>query len=45
VVVRIDDDYEFEVRMIPRKDLSKGKGRYASVSWSSLPAYVDPLKG
>ena len=37
VVVKISDDFEFEAKMIPRKLLSKGKGRYASVSWSSLP--------
>jgi len=38
VVVKISDDFEFEARMIPRKSLSKGKGQYASVSWSSLPS-------
>ena len=35
LVVRINDDFEFESRMIDRKKLKKGKGKYANLSWES----------
>ena len=37
VVVKISERFEFDARMIDRKALKKGKGRRASVSWSSMP--------
>ncbi len=40
VVVKITDDFEFEARMISRKELSRGDGKHASVSWSVLPVDV-----
>ena len=33
LIVRITKDWEFETRMIPRKDLSKGSGKQARVKW------------
>jgi hypothetical protein len=41
VVVKIDENYKFEARMIRRKQLSKGEGKHASVSWSKLPVTDD----
>lgn len=38
VVVKITDELEFEARMIPRKELKRGTGKHASISWSTLPA-------
>ncbi len=38
MVVRITDDYEFEARMLERKALKRGTGKFITLSWSSLPA-------
>ena len=37
LVVKISKDFEFEARLIARKELSKGEGERAKVSWSTLP--------
>jgi hypothetical protein len=37
IVVKITEDYDFEARVISRKELRKGTGKHASVSWSVLP--------
>ena len=36
LAIKINEDFEFEARMIDRKKLSKGKGKIAKVSWSSM---------
>lgn len=36
LVVKITKDFEFEARLISRKSLSKGDGKHARVSWSTL---------
>jgi hypothetical protein len=36
LVIKISDDFEFEGRFIDRKQLSKGEGSHARVSWSAL---------
>ena len=36
VVVRISDNFEFEARMMDRKHISKGTGKLATVTWSSM---------
>jgi len=36
IVVRITESFEFESRMFERKRLTKGDGKFARVSWSSL---------
>lgn len=36
LVIRISESFEFEGRFIERKQLSKGDGTYARVSWSAL---------
>jgi hypothetical protein len=33
VVVKISNNFEFEFRIIDRKEISKGAGKYAKVSW------------
>ena len=33
LVVKINEDFEFEARMLDRKDMSKGSGKLATVSW------------
>lgn len=35
LVVKIDESFQFESRMIDRKKLGKGKGKNASYSWGS----------
>ena len=35
LVVKIDESFRFESRMIDRKKLGKGKGKNASYSWGS----------
>jgi hypothetical protein len=37
-VVKIDESFTFEARLIGRKKLSKGNGAYARVSWAQLPS-------
>lgn len=37
IVVRIDDDFQFEARVIERKVLRKGLGNWITLSWSGLP--------
>ena len=36
LIVKIDEGFKFESRMIDRKNMSKGSGKLVSVSWSSL---------
>lgn len=36
LVVRINEDFEFEARMIDRKRMAKGKGKLATVAWSAM---------
>lgn len=36
LVVKIDQNFEFEGRFIDRRKLAKGNGPHASVSWSTL---------
>lgn len=36
LVVKINNEFEFEGRFIERKQLSKGEGTHARVSWSAL---------
>ena len=38
LAIKINEDFEFEARMIDRKNISKGKGKEAKVSWSSMKA-------
>ena len=35
LVVKIDESFDFESKMIDRKLLAKGDGKYASVKWSA----------
>lgn len=41
LVIMISGQFDFEGRFIKRKQLSKGDGAYARVSWSNLPSAVD----
>lgn len=45
LVVRIDDGYGFEARMVDRKALSKGRGKLITVSWRSLLDPAQPASG
>lgn len=36
VVVKIDEDFNFEARILDRKDMARGKGPVAKVYWSSI---------
>jgi len=36
LVVKISEEFEFEARMLDRKNMSKGSGKIATVSWSSM---------
>jgi hypothetical protein len=36
LVVKINEEFEFEGRLLDRKQLSKGEGTHARVSWSAL---------
>ena len=36
LVVKISEEFEFEARMLDRKNMSKGSGKLATVSWSSI---------
>lgn len=38
MLVRITDDYDFESRMVERKMLRKGSGKWITLSWSGLSA-------
>jgi hypothetical protein len=44
LVVKINEKFEFEGRIIERKRLSKGEGTYARVDWSTLNAGKDESK-
>jgi len=35
LVVKVNEDFEFEAKIIDRKKLKKGKGKYANLSWNS----------
>lgn len=37
LVVKVNDDFEFEAKIVDRKKLKKGKGKYANLSWDSAP--------
>ncbi len=41
LVIKISEQFEFEGRFIKRKDLSKGEGVNARVSWSKIPSTND----
>lgn len=41
LVVKISEDFEFEARMLDRKNMSKGSGKLARVSWSSMKSKQD----
>ncbi len=36
LIVKIDEDFNFEARIIDRKDMAKGSGPVATVYWSSI---------
>jgi hypothetical protein len=36
LVIKIDQNFEFEGRFVERRKLTKGTGTHASVSWSTL---------
>ena len=44
LVVKISKEFEFEGRFVDRKDLSKGLGTHARVSWSTIAATGDGSK-
>lgn len=33
LIVKIDESFEFQARMIERKELKKGSGKYAKHTW------------
>jgi hypothetical protein len=35
LIVKISEEFEFEAKLIDRKQLKKGKGRHARISWGS----------
>lgn len=37
LVVKISEAFEFEAKLISRKDLGKGAGKHAKVSWGEMP--------
>jgi hypothetical protein len=37
LVVKISESFEFEAKMINRRELTKGDGKHASISWQSIP--------
>jgi len=37
LVVKINEDFEFESRMIDRKSLGKGEGSHARIDWGTMP--------
>ena len=37
VVVKISEEFEFESKIIERKHLGKGKGKYAKIIWGAMP--------
>lgn len=38
LAVKISEEFEFEARIIDRKEMGKGKGKVATVAWSSMKA-------
>ena len=44
LVVKINEDFEFDVRMIDRKNLKKGDGKYIKVPWDSIEALAESAK-
>jgi hypothetical protein len=36
LVVKIDEEYQFEARMLDRKQINKGKGKLATVGWTAI---------
>jgi hypothetical protein len=38
LVVKINESFEFEGRLLDRKQLSKGEGKHAKAFWSDLPS-------
>lgn len=41
IVVKIDENFEIESRMIDRKQLKKGEGKYARTNWVVLPVATE----
>ena len=42
LVVKINEEFEFEARMLDRKHMGKGSGKLAVVAWSSMrPKHLD----
>ena len=41
LVVKIDEEFNFESKMIDRKNLPKGDGKFASVKWGSDSKKMD----
>lgn len=37
VVVKIDETFEFDAKIIDRRELGKGRGKHARVSWKEAP--------
>ena len=42
IVVRFDEDYNVQARIVDRSKLQKGKGKKASLSWSSIEKETEP---
>ena len=36
LIVKINENFQFQSRLVDRKRLKKGSGKYASLSWSSI---------
>lgn len=45
LVVKISEEFEFEARLLDRKNMSKGSGKLATVSWSSMKSKHDSDTG
>lgn len=43
LVIKIDQNFEFEGRFVERRKLGKGNGTHASISWSTLSPVDRPL--
>jgi hypothetical protein len=38
VAVKISDDFQFDARMVDRKSLKEGTGKWAKISWDTMIA-------
>jgi len=36
LIVKVSEDFDFQAKLIDRKDLKKGSGKYARISWENL---------